>query len=689
MIHKIPSVWEFGQAERARPERITMNRDQAREIVKDYLGDYLQAKGINPRKPFNCLNPEHPDKHPSMSYDRQRQRCKCFSCGASYDIFDLIGMDYGLEGKAVFDRAYELYNLRIDSGQAGSSGAAAQAQAPAQPADQMDYIRKAAAALAGSPAEEYMQRRGISRETAASFWLGYDPAFSTYEEAEEGQRSFSTWRALIIPTGRGSYIARNIDPPRPPEKKNRYRKKGASVIYNAGTLYSAKKPVFVVEGELDALSVIEAGGRALALGSTSNYKQLIDQLRKQPVPQPLILALDADPSGQEAENRLAEELQALGAPFYRYSLYAAAKDANEALTADREGFMAEIAAAERAQEAAEKAAAEAERAEYMKTSAAASLQGFLDGIKASVNTPAISTGFINLDQALDGGLYEGLYIIGAISSLGKTTLALQIMDQIAQQGQDCLVFSLEMARNELIAKSISRLTYLNAEREQDAKTTRGITAGAKYALYSQAERALISRALAAYKEYAGRLYIHEGIGDIGVEQIKETVQRHISITGNRPVVLIDYLQILAPYDMRSTDKQNTDKAVLELKRLSRDHKIPVIGISSFNREAYKEASGNRGRVSQTDFKESGAIEYSADVLIGLEFAAAGAKDYDERTEKRKLIREIRLVVLKNRNGKAWESAGFEYHTLFNCFAEAGSGREDSDGFTEARKLKPR
>lgn len=672
-----------------------MNRDQAKEIVKDYLGDYLQAKGINPRKPFNCLNPEHPDKHPSMSYDRQRQRCKCFSCGASYDIYDLIGMDYGLTGRAVFDKAYELYNLRIDGGQAGSSGAAAQDQAPAQasaePADQMDYIRRAAAALAGSPAEDYLRRRGISRETAGKYMLGYDPAYATANVTEEGQHSFTAWRALIIPTSSRSYKVRNIDTPKEAAEKNRYRiLKGANgVIYNYQTLYNSEKPVFVVEGELDALSIIEAGGAALALGSIGNKGLLVDLLRKRPAAQPLILALDADKAGQEAEKRLAEELQAMGAPFYRYNLYAAAKDANEALTADREGFMAEIAAAERAQEAAEEAAAEAERAEYMKSSAAASLQGFLDGIKASVNTPAISTGFNNLDQALDGGLYEGLYIIGAISSLGKTTLALQIMDQIAQQGQDCLVFSLEMARNELIAKSISRLTYLKAEREQDAKTTRGITAGAKYALYNQAERALISRALAAYKEYAGRLYIHEGIGDIGVEQIKETVQRHISITGNRPIVLIDYLQILAPYDMRSTDKQNTDKAVLELKRLSRDHKIPVIGISSFNREAYKEASGNRGRVSQTDFKESGAIEYSADVLMGLEFAAAGAKDYDEKTEKRKLIRDIRLVVLKNRNGKAWESAGFEYHTLFNCFAEAGSGREDSDGFTEARKLKPR
>jgi replicative DNA helicase len=75
----------------------------------------------------------------------------------------------------------------------------------------------------------------------------------------------------------------------------------------------------------------------------------------------------------------------------------------------------------------------------------------------------------------------------------------------------------------------------------------------------------------------------------------------------------------------------------------------------------------------TDFKESGAVEYSADVLMGLEFASAGSKDYSEKAEKRKDPREIRLVVLKNRNGKAWEAANFKYHSFFNYYEEAGSG----------------
>ena len=648
-----------------------MDREQARDIVKGYLGDYLNSKGINTRKPFNCLNPEHPDRHPSMSYDSRRQRCKCFSCGASYDIFDLIRIDYGLsEDVDVFNKAYELYGLTIDSTQPAEKKPAAK-PAEQKAEDFMDYYQKAQAARADRAAQDYLRSRGISEAVAAKYWLGYDASYSTFDIDENGQNSFSTWRALIIPTGKSSYIARNIDKPKEPEKKNRYRKKGASLLFNSKALYAADKPVFIVEGELDALSIIEAGGQAVGLGSTSNYKQLLSLLEKQKPAQPLILALDADTDGRDTEEKLAEELKTLQASFYRYNLYGAAKDANEALLLDREGFIAEVRAAERAQEVELEAIAEAAKEEYLKTSAAAHIQDFLDGITASANTPAISTGFFNLDSILDGGLYEGLYILGAISSLGKTTLALQLADNLAQQGQDVLIFSLEMARSELIAKSISRLTYLAADEKRDAKTTRGITAGARYAGYSKTEKALINKAIGSYKEYAQHIYIHEGVGDIGVEKVREVVQQHINITGSKPVVIIDYLQILAPYDMRSTDKQNTDKAVLELKRLSRDNKLTVLGISSFNRDSYKAGGGiNQGKVSMTDYKESGALEYSADVLMGLEFASAGTKEYDERTEKKKDPRQIRLVVLKNRNGKAWENCSFDYFPLFNYYSEA-------------------
>lgn len=666
-----------------------MTREEAIETVKGYLEDYLRGKGINTRHPFRCLSPDHPDKHPSMSYYRQGQFCKCFSCGVKFDILDLIGIDYNLKDfNEKLDKACSLYGITIDKGQLPAAPARTKkAEAPAA-ADNAEYLQKARARFAGSPAEEYLLRRGISAETAAKHGLGYDECYSTANVDEDGNSTPCKWRALIIPTSGNSYVVRNIDKQGETQKKNRYRKpKGApSLLFNGGAAYNAQQPFFVVEGELDALSVIEAGGQAVGLGSTSNYAQFVKMCEKKPPVQPVIIAMDADEEGYKAEDALGRELDRLQIPFYFGRVFNGKKDANEALVADREAFTKALRAAESRPEEEKKLMAEAARRNYLNTSAAAHLKEFEDGIAASVNTPAISTGFDSLDMILDGGLFEGLYILGAISSLGKTTLALQIADNIAQSGQDVLVFSLEMARVELMAKSISRHTFLLASDKGHAKTTRGIMNGARYAYYSQKEKDLIKQGMAEYGRYAQHIFIHEGMGSIGIEQVREIVEQHIEITGNRPVVIIDYLQILAPYDMRASDKQNTDKAVLELKRLSRDEKIPVFCISSFNRDSYKAGSYNKGKVSMTDFKESGALEYSADVLIGLEFETAGTSEYEERAEKQKDPRHIRLVILKNRNGRAWETATYNYYPLFNYYEESNGFIPDpGDVFNGLRK----
>ena len=143
-----------------------------------------------------------------------------------------------------------------------------------------------------------------------------------------------------------------------------------------------------------------------------------------------------------------------------------------------------------------------------------------------------------------------------------------------------------MARNELIAKSVSRLTFTLQDNSNLAKTTRGILTGSRCEKYTPDELRLIEQAIDEYENYGHNLYITEGVGDVGIDQIRKKVQKHIKLTGKAPVVLIDYLQIISPADTHATDKQNTDRAVLELKRLSRDYSIPIVGISSFNRDNY-------------------------------------------------------------------------------------------------------
>jgi replicative DNA helicase len=655
-----------------------MDREQAKDYVKGYLPEYLESHGYSTRRPFCCLNPAHPDNNPSMSYDRKRNKVHCFACGADYDLLDLVGFEYGLtDQREIFDKAYSLYGVDVQRGSTATADFKPVGQnqsksgqyththmdihtTPAEESkDYLDYFKKCQSNLQQTT---YYRQRGISQETATRFMVGYDPSFTAYERDQNGNSIKTTWAALIIPTSRSSYAARNTDPNA--DKRNRWRKsKGGANLFNIKALEAATKPIYIVEGELDALSIIEVGGEAVGLGSTDNWRKLTKLLESKRPAQPLIIALDNDTEGQKTSGELEAELERMGITFYRIDPYNGSKDANEALMADREAFTSAIESGERIEEEA----LAAEREKYLQTNTAAHLQAFLNGIAASVDMPFIPTGVSGLDKILDGGLYEGLYVVGAISSLGKTTLVTQIADQIAQAGHDVLIFSLEMARTEIMAKSISRHTLLdvmqNSGNMRDAKTTRGITTGIRYLDYSKEEKALIQRAVTEYGSYAQHIFIHEGIGNIGVEQIRDTVQRHITFTGRTPVVVIDYVQILAPADIRASDKQNTDKAVLELKRISRDYKTPVIGISSLNRASYKEA------ISMEAFKESGSLEYGSDVLIGLQLKGAGKSGFDANEAKRKNPREIELVILKNRNGSTGNKIELEYYPLFNYFTE--------------------
>lgn len=683
-----------------------MNREQAREEIRNRLEEYLRYKGVdpNPRKSFRCLNPEHSDGNPSMRFDPKRNKCHCFACGADYDTLDLIGIDYGLQGNDLFLKAYDIFGLSVESrsdGQAAAPGRkktekdkSKTSEEPKKKAptastaeDKTAYFKTAHERLLKSPAAlEYLHEvRGLTDETIKKFRLGYEENF------REGTGR-SSWKAVIIPTTKYTYTARNTDPAA--EKKNRVRKHGNNVLMIMPGAFTGERPVFVVEGEFDALSIAQAGGVAVALGSTANYRKFTDKVKKTGIKVPvLIVALDDDEEGKAAAKKIDEELQEVEGRSRLMVVpeaYYGCKDANELLLKDPEQLRDLVESADM-MAAAEK---EAEKQEYLKTSVGHNMSAFLDRIREKASAAFFPTGFPSLDGILDGGLYAGLYIVGAISSLGKTTFCLQTCDQIAAAGQDVLIFSLEMARDELIAKSLSRHSYnislTNYGITTAAKTTRGILTGSRWLSYGQDEIDVLQASIREYSGYAGRIFIHEGVGDIGIQQIRETVETHIRVTGVRPVVLIDYLQIIAPYDPRATDKQNTDKAVLELKRMSRDNNIPVIGISSFNRENYLNP------VSMASFKESGAVEYSSDVLIGLQYEGMDFTAEDKGDKVRvKRIRDlisknislakagkpqrIQLKVLKNRNGSKGD-AFLEYVAMFNSFSDPmvrnGSGPDE-------------
>ena len=619
-----------------------MDKERALEELKPRLADYLQEKGITvkmgsggkSRNTFQCLNPAHSDKHASMGI--VGDRCNCFSCGAMYDILDLIAMDNGLDASRDFLRVLEIgcnkYGIILDKG--GYSMDAGQKQAKngqgqgwqgKQPAKKQaspitpptDYTSYYDACTKNLGARNYLASRGITEETAKAFKLGYD--FNC--------RAFGGAEALIIPTSKYSYVSRNLDTKA--ESNNRYRKTGVSQLFNLQAL-DAGRPIFIVEGEIDAITIEQAGYKAIALGSTQQVGKLVKYFETTRPSNFLLLALDNDEAGAKAQAELKEGLTQLQLRFYEANIYGACKDANELYLADAQALTDALKQAESTEQAIKDAELEA----YRKTFAGNKLLDFCDHIQNASYNP-ISTGFKSVDDILQGGLYAGLYVIGAISSLGKTTFCLQLADQIAQQGtkafeewqeqankkelwddsplppapvaNDVLIFSLEMSEDEIIAKSLSRCTMLRCAKEYGkgntrfAKTTRSILTGEKWEHFSEQDFNVLYGAMDDYTKYAQHIKIIEAMGDVGVEQVREITQRHITLTGKSPIVIIDYLQILAPTLDKGTDKQNTDKAVLELKKMSRDFRTPVIAISSFNRENYSEPVG------MSSFKESGNL----------------------------------------------------------------------------------
>ena len=671
-----------------------MNPEEAKEYAKTYLEAYLNSKGINTSTNFSCLNPSHDDKHPSMSFDQRRNRCHCFSCGVDYDIFDVAAIDTGLAGKDLFNHVYSLYNISVDYD--NSKSQTSSKSIPHAESNANDNIKKTDNENRESLTEfftkchaavektDYWKKRGLSKAIVDAYNLGY------WEEK----------RRFVIPTGDFSYNARATWDA---DKKERYLKpRGQFELFNLKTIPIAEQPVFVVEGEFDALSVIEAGGIAVALGSSSNLR-FIEFLKSNKPKYPLILALDNDEAGRAGEAKLSEELIKIQVEFVDEDITLGFKDANEALVGDRDTFIQTVLNAQNNVLALLDEKRQKEEKDYYQTSAANGLEDFIADIERRHNKDCVSTGFSNLDDVLDGGFYPGLYIIGAISSLGKTTFALQVADNAAKKGQDVLVFSLEMGKQELTAKSISRISFQKCRSYgsdlEFATTTRSLMNGNSLNSIERVE--FLNDCIKSYSDYAGRIFYHIGIGDIGVEKIKAVIARHIKITGRKPLVIIDYLQIIAPFDMRATDKQNTDKAVVELKRASRDYDIPIFAISSFNRENYTNP------VNIASFKESGAIEYTSDVLMALQFKGMDYrkkdddKYEDEKSRTARIIQlrneqeknaetpgkpqELQLKILKNRNGRKG-SVDLEFHPMFNCF-EVPKKKVENEGWTLKSKKK--
>ena len=532
-----------------------------------------------------------------------------------------------------------------------------------------------------NPAIIYLQQRGITPKTCADFGVRYEAKhfFPALQRATE---------AVIIPyPGEQYWIARSLrekafDKP----KKNG---SGGEPLFNHGVLLSDNGVVFVVESQICALTLSQLGVKAIALGNCGGSR-LLEYLQQHEVTARLVLCLDNDPQetdeltkGPKAQKQLYDQLVSLGVPVIEWNIAGSYKDPNDALQGDADGLQQRVREALRA--AADFNPADHQAQEYSSHSALAGLSALHEHITALQQRPYISSGFPSVDAALSGGFIPGLYTVGAITSLGKTSFILQVCDQMAQSGTDVLFFSLEMSRFELMSKSISRTTFLQAEEDtskaQTKQTALEILTGAFHGESGTATA--VRNAEELYSSYAEHIWIIEGDAQTSVETIRSLVSSHIKITKRTPVVVIDYVQILTPLEQRMSDKQNTDRNVLELKRLSRDFSCVVIGISSLNRDNYTLP------INLAAYKETGAIEYGSDCLIGLQYTGMDYVDGENEKQRERRVRAlfktnentanlggkvfIDFKVLKNRNGAKGRCSKLLYAPKYNAFQENREG----------------
>lgn len=590
---------------------------------------------------------------------------KCFKCGFSGDIIDLIQQDKKMSFNEALNCAANALNISID----GDKPEYRQVKRQITPQEgfsergsvniphtesglktpeigNTEYYKKCAERLTAPAAVSYLSARGITIENARAAHLGFDPAADPANSNHPCPR-------IIVPVTKAHYIGRSIDP-NTPKAFAKLNNKGAKPgIFNLAAIWGdSTETVFVTEGAFDAISIREAGADAIALNSTSNAAELIKQLEAEPTRSTLILCLDNDDAGRKATQTLREGLRALNISFIETDICNGAKDPNEALTTDKEEFVAAVRKA---------TAQTAARPDSVSSYINLIMGDEIDDFKEATNR---KTGFANLDKEANG-LYSGLYVIAALSSLGKTTFAHQIADQIAAAGTDVLFFSLEQSRLELVSKSIARLTA----QKDITKAVDSLSIRRGY---------LPENVIQAAKDYkeavADRLSIIEGNFNCNISFIGDYIRRYMKKTGTKPVIFIDYLQILQgePEAKRQTTKEMIDTAVTELKRISRALGLTVFVISSVNRANY---------LTPIDFeslKESGCIEYTADVIWGLQLQCLNDPTFDKANnikERRQMIKEqkkadprkIELVCLKNRYGISNFSCFFDYYPKYDLF----------------------
>lgn len=575
---------------------------------------------------------------------------KCHGCGESGDIVDLYQKYHAVDRVTAFKALSQKYMFAEPVSPAEEGGGTSNTS------DKAEKMRNSPLAVNVPAAMAYLEGRGISRKTVERFDIHAGYVFNNGRKVDS---------LLFFSRGfDGSVFCRQYEAPLEGEKpyKGNY---GPKVPFNFDAVNETQQPVFVVEGEIDALSLEEIGCKAVALSSAGQYMRFVNKLVDSGAKPQLVLMLDNDEVGEKFEGELHNALLNEGVVAVRLERGEwgyKAHDPNDWLQENRESFerLRELTS-EKFLELEDRLAlrdepvvayedgymdslVDDEQEKETEIFDFVSLGEELDDINAarSAHSERISTGLKSVDKLLKGGLKEtGLYLLGARSALGKSALSQQIADHMAKT-RPVLYYSFEMSKEELITRSYTRIAKSKIV---------GVTLDSSQIearLTKDPNDPFLDTVKELYKESAKNFYCRE-LDWPTVEMIAVEVKAFKKRFGQAPVVFVDYLQLIQT-DQKTNDT-NAKLSIVSraLKLLSNE--CPVFVISSINRAAYYDVP------SLDSFKGCGDIEYSANVAMMLT-PAEFRYDIDKYQQNNKTLwdslvgepnKNLTLTVVKGRD----------------------------------------
>lgn len=270
---------------------------------KTYLWDYLEKyhNVTSPKRFFHCLNPNHIDNNPSMMFTDKYNICKCFSCGASYDIYDLIGLDYDLHSfKEQLEKVQELYLGYIPVKKEVKKDIDNKVY------DYTNYYNKC---FKNRYRTTYLEQRGITRELIDKYKIGYD------EER----------KLVVFPINKHCYFARSV------VNNDKIKSKGSSDIWNKRYIKENNQLVYVTEGIIDALSleVIDPNVKVMSINGVGNINSLVYALKENNFNGTIGIAFDNDGAGKKSTDELKKELAKINVNSFSTSMIATFDDTSK------------------------------------------------------------------------------------------------------------------------------------------------------------------------------------------------------------------------------------------------------------------------------------------------------------------------------------------------------------------------